>query len=103
MWKGILKIDIKEATRLGETYSPKDMDEDKRKKLLQLETRMALLNYLRKMKTMEYDFEPDQLKRMADQYRNGLQLLLRESPNAPRLNGKNWVDMITLLEKYLRG
>tara|TARA_R110000751_G_scaffold42756_3_gene99023 strand:+ start:931 stop:1242 length:312 start_codon:yes stop_codon:yes gene_type:complete len=103
MWKGILKIDIKEATRLGETYSPKDMDEDKRKKLLQLETRMALLNYLRKMKTMEYDFEPDQLKRMADQYRNGLQLLLRESPNAPRLNGKNWFDMVTLLEEYLHG
>jgi hypothetical protein len=103
MWKKILKIDIKEAHRLGETYSPKDMDEFKRNKLQQQETRTALLNYLRKMKTMEYDFEPDQLKRMADQYRNGLQLLLRESPNAPRLNGKNWFEMVTILEDYLQG
>ena len=103
MWKAILKIDIKEATRLGETYSPKDMDEHNRNKLQRQETRTALLVFLKKMKTMEYDFYPDALARMADQYRNTLQLLLRDSPNAPRLNGKNWVDMITLLEKYLRG
>tara|TARA_R110002051_G_scaffold165198_5_gene236087 strand:+ start:1626 stop:1937 length:312 start_codon:yes stop_codon:yes gene_type:complete len=103
MWKGILKIDIKEATRLGETYSPKDMGEFKRKKLQREETRVALLKLLKKMKTMEYDFYPDALARMADQYRNTLQLLLRDSPNAPRLNGKNWIDMITLLEEHLHG
>ena len=103
MWKGILKIDIKEATRLGETYSPKDMDEHKRKKLQRQETRTALLVFLRKMETMEHDFEPDQLKRMADQYRNTLQLLLRDSPNAPRLNGKSWHNMVTILEEYLHG
>lgn len=83
MWKKILKIDMEEARRLGDRYSPKDMDDarDEKARVNQEEIKPVILMSLR-MYMREQDEE--QMTR----YRASMVHMLREFPNTPTLSRK---------------
>jgi len=99
-WRDILKIDMDEARRLGDKYAPDEMEEDRRNKDDKRinENKEILRSVIKVMKNMER-INP----RQEERYRDTLQLYLREMPNAPRLRGKNFDQMISMVEDYLDG
>tara|TARA_R110002167_G_scaffold96502_2_gene255589 strand:- start:331 stop:798 length:468 start_codon:yes stop_codon:yes gene_type:complete len=96
-WKNILKLDIEEARQLGDKYAPEDMKEDETDKKM-AEGKQHLRIVLQRMKDSK-DINP----RIESGYRSTLQLFLRDIPNAPRLAGKNFDQMISLVEDFLEG
>jgi hypothetical protein len=81
MWKKVLKIDMEEARRLGDRYSPKDMDaaRDEKSKSLQGQLKPVLLKTL-KMYMKETN------ERNIMRFRDSMTSLFREFPDAPRLS-----------------
>lgn len=99
-WRDILKIDMREARRLGDKYAPEDMEEDRRNKddKRMNENKEILRSVIKVMKNTER-ISP----RQEERYRDTLQQYLREMPNPPRLRGKNFDQMISMVEDYLDG
>ena len=89
---------MREARRLGDKYAPEDMEEDriKRRKSLMVEDEEILRGIIEQMKNEE-KISP----RKENIYRNALQMYLRKMPNPPRLAGKNFDQMILMVEDYL--
>jgi len=81
MWKKILKIDMEEARRLGDRYSPKDMDaaRDEKARVNQEEIKPAVLMTLRRYMQEQ---DEDNIIRL----RNAMSMLMRDFPNAPKLS-----------------
>ena len=99
-WRDILKIDMDEARRLGDKYAPEDMEEDRKNKNTKRmnENKEILRSIIKVMKNRE-KINP----REEERYRDILQVYLREMPNPPQLRGKNFDQMILIVENYLNG
>ena len=99
-WRDILKIDMDEARRLGDKYAPEDMEDDRQNKNTKRmnENKELLRSLIKAMKNRE-KINP----REEERYRDFLQAYLREMPNPPRLRGKNFDQMISIVEDYLDG
>ena len=76
MWKNILKIDMREARRLGYKFAPEDMEQGRQDRMSAIPAiRMTLEKYIDTN-------DPDKILN----FRDAIISLLRDLPNPPRLS-----------------
>ena len=87
---------MEEARRLGDRYSPKDMDaaRDEKARVNQEEIKPAILLTLRRYVAEQ---DEDNIVRL----RNALSMMLRDFPNAPKLSRKTSLDAKNINENKI--